>query len=118
MNLALAYEGEHVPSLQGFLHWLGRDDIEIKREGEPGGPGLVRIMTVHGAKGLQAPIVFLPDTVYHAQQSPRLLWLEERMGELLVWSPRVDDDDPVAAAARAAPRRRATRRAGACSMSR
>jgi ATP-dependent helicase/nuclease subunit A len=101
MNLALAYESEHTPSLQGFLHWLGRDDIEIKREGEPGGAGLVRIMTVHGAKGLQAPIVFLPDTLHQPKHSPRLLWLEEEEGELLLWSPRVDDDDPVAAAARA-----------------
>ncbi len=101
MNLALAYEGEHVPSLQGFLHWLGRDDIEIKRESEPGGPGLVRIMTVHGAKGLQAPIVFLPDTLYQSNRSARLLWLDESEGGLLIWSPRVGDDDPLAASARA-----------------
>jgi ATP-dependent helicase/nuclease subunit A len=101
MNLALAYEGEHVPSLQGFLHWLGRDDIEIKRESEPGGPGLVRIMTVHGAKGLQAPIVVLPDTLYQSNRSPRLLWLDESEGALLIWSPRVGDDDPLAASARA-----------------
>jgi ATP-dependent helicase/nuclease subunit A len=100
MTLALAYEREHVPSLQGFLHWLGRDDIEIKRESEPGGPSLVRIMTVHGAKGLQAPIVFLPDTVFQSTRSPRLLWLDDGGSELLVWSPRVEDDDPVAAAAR------------------
>lgn len=103
MNLALAYEGEHVPSLQGFLHWLARDDIEVKREGEPGGPGLVRIMTVHGAKGLQAPIVFLPDTVYLPNNPIRLLWLgEDGDGrELLGWLPRVGDDDAVAGAARA-----------------
>ena len=102
MNLALAYEDEHVPSLQGFLHWLERDDIEVKREGEPGGPGLVRIMTVHGAKGLQAPIVFLPDTVYQPINPLRLLWLgeDENERDLLAWLPRVDDDDPVAAAAR------------------
>ena len=101
MNLALAYEGEHAPSLQGMLHWLGRGDIEIKRESEPGGPGLVRIMTVHGAKGLQAPIVFLPDTLYQSTKSPRLLWLDDGEGKLLLWSPRVEDDDPVAASARA-----------------
>jgi ATP-dependent helicase/nuclease subunit A len=103
MNLALAYEGEHVPSLQGFLHWLERDDIEIKREGEPGGPGLVRIMTVHGAKGLQAPIVFLPDTVYVPNNPIRLLWLgeDEHGRELLGWLPRVGDDDTVASGARA-----------------
>ena len=103
MNLALAYEAEHVPSLQGFLHWLERDDIEIKREGEPGGPGLVRIMTVHGAKGLQAPIVFLPDTVYLPNYAIRLLWLgeDEDGRDLLGWLPRVGDDDAVASAARA-----------------
>ena len=100
MNLALAYEGEHLPSLQGFLHWLTREEIEIKRESEPGGPGLVRIMTVHGAKGLQAPIVFLPDTVYRSNRSPRLLWTGEEDGGSLIWSPRVGDDDPVAALAR------------------
>jgi ATP-dependent helicase/nuclease subunit A len=101
MNLALAYESEHAPSLQGFLHWLTREDIEIKREGEPGGPGLVRIMTVHGAKGLQAPVVILPDTVYQPRNAPRLLWLAATEGEHLLWSPRVGDDDPMAATARA-----------------
>jgi ATP-dependent helicase/nuclease subunit A len=100
MNLALAYEREHVPSLQGFLHWLGRDEVEVKRESEPAGPGLVRIMTVHGAKGLQAPIVFLPDTLYQPRQAARLLWLPPEEGNLLLWSPRVEDDDPLAAAAR------------------
>jgi ATP-dependent helicase/nuclease subunit A len=100
MSLALAYEREHVPSLQGFLHWLGRDDIEIKRESDPGGPGQVRIMTVHGAKGLQAPIVFLPDTVYMPTKTARLLWLDDGKNELPLWSPRTGDDDPVAAAAR------------------
>ncbi len=103
MNLALAYEDEHVPSLEGFLHWLEGGDIEIKREGDPGGPGLVRIMTVHGAKGLQAPIVFLPDTVYQPNNALRLLWLgkDERGCELLGWLPRVGDDEAIASGARA-----------------
>jgi ATP-dependent helicase/nuclease subunit A len=100
MALALAYEREHLPSLQGFLHWLTRDEVEIKRESEPAGPGLVRIMTVHGAKGLQAPIVFLPDTLYRPTQAARLLWVPPGESELLLWSPRVDDDEDIAAAAR------------------
>ena len=86
MALALGYEREHLPSLQGFLHWLTRDEMEIKRESEPAGPGLVRIMTVHGAKGLQAPIVFLPDTLYRPTQAARLLWVppgEERAAALV-----------------------------------
>ena len=60
---ALAYERSHGPSLQGFLHWLGAGDIEVKRDLDQRGRDEVRIMTVHGAKGLQAPIVFLPDTL-------------------------------------------------------
>ena len=41
----------HPPSLQGFLHWLRRSGAEVKREAEGAG-SLVRVMTVHGAKGL------------------------------------------------------------------
>lgn len=61
LTLALDYERTATPSLQGFLHWLGaRDDVEIKRELEQAG-GNVRIMTVHGAKGLEAPVILIPD---------------------------------------------------------
>lgn len=62
LDQAIAYESEHPSSLQGFLAWFAASDIEIKRNMEPGA-GEVRIMTVHGAKGLEAPIVILPDTV-------------------------------------------------------
>ena len=61
LRLALAYEARHAASLQGFIHWLQQGQQEIKRDMESAG-GAVRIMTVHGAKGLEAPIVFLPDT--------------------------------------------------------
>ena len=57
---ALAFEAGHAPSLQGFLAWVENDDIELKRD--PEAPlDAVRIMTVHGAKGLQAPVVILAD---------------------------------------------------------
>ena len=58
---ALDYDEQHPPSLQGFLGWLGASTHEIKRDMEQGRDE-VRVMTVHGAKGLEAPIVFLPDT--------------------------------------------------------
>ncbi|KQB14621.1 double-strand break repair helicase AddA [Rhodobacter capsulatus] len=58
---ALAYEQTEVPSLTGFLVWLGADEIEIKRQSDSTGTAL-RVMTVHGSKGLEAPIVILPDT--------------------------------------------------------
>ena len=61
LNLALAYDDGAPPSLQGFLGWLREGTREIKRDMEQG-RNEVRVMTVHGAKGLEAPIVFLPDT--------------------------------------------------------
>ena len=61
LDLALAYDRECPPSLQGFVDWLRSTDVEIKRDMEQERDE-VRIMTVHGAKGLEAPIVFLPDT--------------------------------------------------------
>jgi ATP-dependent helicase/nuclease subunit A len=61
LNLALAHEDTAPPSLQGFLSSLREDAREIKRDMEQG-RNEVRVMTVHGAKGLEAPIVFLPDT--------------------------------------------------------
>ena len=61
LSQALAYERTAVPSLTGFLAWLETDDLEIKRQTDSAGD-LIRVMTVHGAKGLEAPIVILPDT--------------------------------------------------------
>ena len=61
VELALSYEEGRVPSLDGFLAWLEASDAEVKRQSEAAGQR-VRVMTVHGAKGLEAPIVILPDT--------------------------------------------------------
>ena len=60
LSMALVYERAHGPSLQGFLHWLATGEAEVKRDLDQRGRDEVRILTVHGAKGLQAPIVFLP----------------------------------------------------------
>ncbi|MFQ5958007.1 MAG: double-strand break repair helicase AddA, partial [Alphaproteobacteria bacterium] len=56
LSLALDYERSEPPSLQGFLNWLAAGDVQIKRDLEQGRDE-VRVMTVHGAKGLEAPIV-------------------------------------------------------------
>jgi len=58
---AMAYESSGVPSLTGFLSWMATDDLEVKRQMDSQGDQ-IRVMTVHGAKGLEAPIVFLPET--------------------------------------------------------
>jgi len=75
LALAQTYERDHVPSLEGFLHWLAAGRTEIKRDLEHG-RGEVRVMTVHGAKGLQANVVFLPDTctVPEPRLDARVLW--------------------------------------------
>lgn len=61
LDSALAYEHSDIPSLTGFLTWLASDEIEIKRQLDSAGDR-IRVMTVHGAKGLESPIVILPDT--------------------------------------------------------
>lgn len=89
LNQALAHEARHPPSIQGFLHWLRSSDSDVKREPEGGGGpggGQVRIMTVHNAKGLQAPIVILPDTTGQKPRSSGLRWTSG----LPVWAPKYD----------------------------
>lgn len=70
LNFAVAEPG----SLQMFLHAIRQSGATVKREAEAGGD-VVRIMTVHGAKGLQAPIVILPDTMTLPKASGDLYWL-------------------------------------------
>lgn len=67
--LALQYEQGRIPSLDGFLGWLVASDAEIKRQSEAAGRR-IRVMTVHGAKGLEAPIVILPDTAERRAPAP------------------------------------------------
>ncbi|HEY2032840.1 MAG TPA: double-strand break repair helicase AddA [Rhizomicrobium sp.] len=70
VSLALTYEQANTPSLEGFLHWLERGEAEIKRDMDRGRDE-VRVMTVHGSKGLEADIVILPDTTTLAQGAGR-----------------------------------------------
>ena len=100
LALALAYERTHPPSLQGFLRWLEEGQAEIKRDLDQGVRDEVRIMTVHGAKGLQAPVVFLADTMQTPRPSAGLLWMaagdapgdgsDGGPPELLLWPPRAE----------------------------
>src|SRR5690606_11248536 len=77
LNAAHTYAVAHTPSLQGFVQWFDAGEGELKREPGSGG-GLVRVMTVHGSKGLQAPIVILADATGDPDKSPtRGLELEE-----------------------------------------
>lgn len=75
MNNVLDFEMNNIPSLQGFIQKQSNQNIEIKRQLESHG-NAVRIMTVHGAKGLESPIVILPDTIHSSSgmKSDRILW--------------------------------------------
>ena len=90
LNLALVYEKSHVASLEGFLYCVEAGEVDIKRDLEQATQNAVRVMTVHGAKGLQAPIVFLPDTLQMPKQSSGLFWPQDETGEdlALLWPPR------------------------------
>jgi len=61
LSQALAYERLQVPSLTGFLIWMEAEEVTIKRQVDSAS-NQVRVMTVHGSKGLEATIVYLPDT--------------------------------------------------------
>ncbi len=103
---ALEFERGHPPALETFLHWLEAGRKDIKRDLESHARDEVRVMTVHGAKGLQAPIVILPDTFQVPRQGgvqgPKLLWshLADRGPDLLLWSPQSARDDRLSQIAR------------------
>lgn len=97
LNSTLQFEQDNIPSLQQFIHWQGQGNTEIKRELEAAGDK-VRIMTVHASKGLQAPIVILPDTAHIAASitkigtADRILWTQHQGMPLPLWSPRKERD--------------------------
>jgi ATP-dependent helicase/nuclease subunit A len=99
---ALAAERRGVIELERFLGEMAASEIEVKREQEDPdrqGEGEVRVMTAHGAKGLEAPVVILPDTSTRATvQGTPLLKCE---GGGFLWAPRKAEDCPASAAARA-----------------
>jgi ATP-dependent helicase/nuclease subunit A len=105
MSLALSFEATDVPTLHGFVAMLRAGTLEVKRDMEIGRDE-VRVMTVHGAKGLEADIVILADTMGKpgGQHDPRLFRIRrpnmpEGTPAQLVWSPSMKSDvEPVAAA--------------------
>ena len=98
LNLALDYERTEAPSLQGFVASLRQGEAEVKRDMEMDRDE-VRVMTVHGAKGLEAPIVILADTTTPAAgwHPPKLLRLPPERAvpgaaEQLVWAGSKDEN--------------------------
>ncbi|MCL2713629.1 MAG: double-strand break repair helicase AddA [Alphaproteobacteria bacterium] len=102
LELALSYETKAPASLQGFMAWLRAADTEVKRDMEISRDE-VRVMTVHGAKGLEAPVVFLVDTTTSPTDRPKLPLIDmgEAAGDVVVWAGSRDEDPPVVGEARA-----------------
>lgn len=92
---SLAYEQMGVPSLTGFLVWLASDETEIKRRLDSGAKA-IRVMTVHGAKGLESPIVILPDTAKRGPHEKGSFVQPEGMPAL--WKSKAVENPPVIAA--------------------
>ena len=104
LTQALAFERSEVPSLTGFLGWLQSDDVDVKRQMDSAGDR-IRVMTVHGAKGLEAPIVFLPETQDRkAKPGPELLPLPEGA---VTWRTATEESPALLAEAMAARREKA-----------
>ena len=89
LSQALAYETTEIPSLTGFVAWATTDDLEVKRQLSEAGD-MVRVMTVHGAKGLEAPIVILPDTML-AKRNPGADQLLQTTDQHLLWNTRTTE---------------------------
>jgi len=85
---ALRYEAANIPSLTGFLVWMEAGEIEVKRRLDSASKA-IRVMTVHGAKGLEAPIVILPDTAKR-KANPRDTILRPDGGPAL-WKTRAEE---------------------------
>jgi ATP-dependent helicase/nuclease subunit A len=108
LELALNYERKAPASLQGFMAWLRAADTEVKRDMEISRDE-VRVMTVHGAKGLEASVVFLVDTTTSPSDTQRLKLINLPQGNagphapgVVVWAGRKAEDPAAVVAARAA----------------
>ena len=107
LELALGYERKAPASLQGFMAWLRAADTEVKRDMEISRDE-VRVMTVHGAKGLEASVVFLVDTTTSPTDTQRLRLIHVPNHRapgapgIVVWAGKKADDPQMVAAARVA----------------
>ncbi|CAN5237553.1 double-strand break repair helicase AddA [soil metagenome] len=93
MNSAIEYERSEIASLDRFLSWFAKGDVDVQRDaGAPANE--VRVMTVHGAKGLQAPVVILADSTADPKKlgrTPLVLDVKTRAGVAPMLRPKKDE---------------------------
>lgn len=92
LQQALAYERQNPPGLAGFLGWVEADGSDVKRDAEAAA-GQVRLMTIHGSKGLEAPVVVLADSAHQrrARRDDHLVVDVPGVGPLPIFHPRQAD---------------------------
>jgi ATP-dependent helicase/nuclease subunit A len=106
LSRCLDHDLENAPSLQSFIGWFSDHGATIKRDMDFG-TGEIRVMTVHGAKGLESNIVVLPDTcaIPDATKLPKLFFppveVNGDTAEVPLWRVRLDHDHPLIAKMRA-----------------
>jgi ATP-dependent helicase/nuclease subunit A len=100
LRLAMSFGEVETATLAGFTAWMRAAPAEIKRDLDTGG-GEVRVMTVHGAKGLEAELVVLADlgAERHHSLDPAVYPVRERDAKeneeaLPLWSPKKAEDPP------------------------
>ena len=103
LRLTLAHEREEAPALATFLSRFEALELEIKRDMDAA-EDTVRVMTVHASKGLEAKVIFLPDTcsLPAPQSAPCLFPIGNPRQPLIVWSPKKAGDPKPVEDARAA----------------
>ena len=99
LEIASQDEKAHGPCLQSFLARFEEEETILKRDFASNQANEVRILTVHGSKGLQAPLVFLPDTTRSPTLKESFLWQEG----MCLWIPPQDKESPLTRAFKAVP---------------
>jgi ATP-dependent helicase/nuclease subunit A len=98
VSSAWQFEQQEIASLDRFLAWFGQGEVEVKRD--PAAPSnAVRVMTVHGAKGLEAPLVILADATHDPEKVGGTSTIVDvplpDVGEIPIIRPRKDECAPV-----------------------
>jgi ATP-dependent helicase/nuclease subunit A len=96
LNLLLALEHQGASTLELAMGEIFDQDTELKRDSADAQQNEVRLMTIHGSKGLQAPVVILVEKFNAVTKINPILWQEADQGEVLLLArPPLDQDTPL-----------------------
>ena len=90
LTICLSYERTQPGTLRHFLKWFITGNSEIKRDMDAANG--VRIVTVHGSKGLEAPVVFLIDTT-RVPKTENILPIPSKDFPAWIWVPRTNTSE-------------------------